>query len=187
MSLGKAWSCCCGCGCGGSGGDDQTWLTLHVCGDGGDRSASGAFVRSLFHACFTTCWSTCLASTSETFVRCIIFSTQRCIIWLEPRPHVPGWRGQRGALMRSRMEISFCGKVPFGGSEIHLLRTLLLFERIHKRHTNRLRCPLAPGRRARGSACSGETASNGESESRINTLRQKESSSLSALCGFCLS
>ena len=44
--------------------------------------------------------------------------------------------------MRSRMEISFCGKVPFGGSEIHLLRPLLLFERIHKRPTNRLPVPV---------------------------------------------
>jgi hypothetical protein len=86
--------------------------------------------------------------------------------------------------MRSRMEISFCGKVSFGGSAIHLLRPLLLFERIQRficcdRYSYLkgfikgppidYRCPLAPGRRARGSACSGETASNGESES--NTPR----------------
>ena len=77
----------------------QARLSVHVCGDGVDRSTDGGFVRSLSHACFTTCWSTCLASTSETLVRCMIFSTQRCIMWLEPRPRIPGWRGLVGARM----------------------------------------------------------------------------------------
>ena len=99
------------CGCGGShrgsGGDDQAALSLHACGDAakscGDRilresCTVGGFVRSLFHAFFTTrCSIACLASTSETLVRPMIFVTQRCSMRLEPTLHVVGWHELRGA------------------------------------------------------------------------------------------